>query len=373
METKEIRVESINAAYDIYKGLITDKNSCQSNQKLLSVLAIQIDAFSLASILNFFNKYSDLSKENWQSNLLIIRMFALFVTELFGFLRANKYFDASLISDQNSLENVKLLRNKIHQFRNQDFKQKIQHIDQNMGRSRDKFAPRIDICLQYTGSKELMGTNIYWFNFSEAKDQVTVDLMQQIIRSVEKISKYPNTNFEINRSKKSVTYQYEPYCYVDIVKSCKLKNKKLIDRLLLAFDDMCSIYDFFVYVVDVDKYLEQAPYISFYFIKILAVILDETIDNFKNVLQYNRNEYDTQMITELLNICPSNIQEFCKTLRNNIHYERQEDLLLYDELPLFEELFTICKKLVANIRKILNIKPSKAKLCYYNFLKWIQE
>lgn len=56
-----------------------------------------------------------------------------------------------------------------------------------------------------------------------------------------------------------------------------------------------------------------------------------------------------------------------------IHYERQEYLLLYDELPLFEELFTICKKLVANIRKILNIKPSKAKLCYYKFLKWIQE
>ena len=80
-----------------------------------------------------------------------------------------------------------------------------------------------------------------------------------------------------------------------------------------------------------------------------------------------------QMITELLSICPSNIQEFCKTLRNNIHYERQEYLLLYDELPLFEELFTICKKLVANIRKILNIKPSKAKLCYYKFLKWIQE
>lgn len=209
-------------------------------------MAICADAFSLASILDFFNKYPNYAKENWQSNLLIIRMFSLFATELMTFLSAKDCSDVSLIENPNSVEAVKSLRNKIHQFRNRDYRQKIQYIDQEMGRSRDNFKPHIDLCLQYTEGNILSGTNVYWFNFQEAKDYTTIGFMQQIIRCIEKISRYPKSEININPSNQKVTYKYTPYCYVDIVKNCKLKNKKLVDRLLLAFDDLCSVYDFFV-------------------------------------------------------------------------------------------------------------------------------
>ncbi len=373
LNIKEIRVENIDKAYNVYKTIISNKTLCQNNQAILSILAFQIDAFSLAAILNFFNKHTDLSKENWQSNLLIIRMFAIFVTEIMSFLSANNYFDATLFDEPNSIENVKLLRNKIHQFRYNDFKKKIQYIDYVMGRSRDKFAPHIDVCLQYTKDKLLMGTNIYCFNFPEAKEQITVNFMQQIVRCVEKTSNYPKVDFVINRNDNRVIYNYVPYCYVDIVKNCKLGNKELIDRLLLAFDDMCSIHDFFVYVVDVSDYLRQAPYIIFYFVKMLAIMLDETFDNLDNILKYNKNDDDAKMIETVLNVCPLDIRKLCKCIRNNIHYERQDYVLFDDELALFEEMMVISGKLLENIRDILNINPSKARLRYYKFLKWIQE
>lgn len=370
---QEIKVENISDAYNIYKALIRDETLCENNQAVLSLLAIYVDAFSLASILNFFNKHTELPKENWQSNLLVIRMFAIFSVELLSFLSDNNYLDATMIDQPNSIEDIKLLRNKIHQFRNKDFKKKIQHIDQSMGRSRDKFAPHIDICLQYTADKQLMGTNIYFFNFPEAKEQITVDFMQKIIRSIERISNYPKANFEIKRNDNRVKYNYEPYCYVDIVKNCKFNNKKLIDRMLLAFDDMCSIYDFFVYVVDVSNYLRQAPYITFYFIKMLSIILDETFDNLNNILRYSKNNYDTKIIESILSEYPLHIKELCKTIRNNIHYERQDVISYDDELSLFDELLTVSKNLLERIKDVLNINPSRARLRYYKFLKWVQE
>ena len=373
MSGKEIKIQNINEAYDVYATLIKNDLTCDSNQKLLSILSVQIDAFSLATILNFFNKYPEFSRNHWQANLLIIRMFAIYVSELVIFLDANRYFDKSSIEQSHSFEDIKLLRNRIHQFRNREYKRKIKYIDQEMGRSRDTHAPHLDICLQYTNHKLLMGTNVYWFNFPEAKEQITIDLMQQIIRCVEKTSNYPNASFEIHRAKQTVEYKYEPYCYVDIVKSCKLKNKNLVDRLLLAFDDMCSIYDFFVYVVDVSGYLKQAPYITFYFTKMLAIILDETIDNLNNILKYSKNDLDKIIIEDLLSICPSNIEELCKKLRNNLHYERQDSVSFDDELKLFNNLFTISQELVKRIRNILNINPSKIKLNYYRLLKWLQE
>lgn len=55
MNTKEIRIENISEAYCVYKSLINDKCLCQNNQEILSVLAIQTDAFSLTIILKFFN------------------------------------------------------------------------------------------------------------------------------------------------------------------------------------------------------------------------------------------------------------------------------------------------------------------------------
>ena len=89
--------------------------------------------------------------------------------------------------------------------------------------------------------------------------------------------------------------------------------------------------------------------------------------------QHSADDLDKIIIEDLLSICPSNIAELCKKLRNNLHYERQNSVSFDDELKLFNNLFTISQELVKRIRNILNINPSKIKLNYYRLLKWLQE
>ena len=41
--------------------------------------------------------------------------------------------------------------------------------------------------------------NIYWFLFTEAKEQCIVDFMQKIVRSVEKVSPYANVDLKLKK------------------------------------------------------------------------------------------------------------------------------------------------------------------------------
>lgn len=77
MNTKEIRIENISEAYCVYKSLINDKCLCQNNQEILSVLAIQTDAFSLTIILKFFNEYTYLSKKTL-ATMMIYKQLKIF-------------------------------------------------------------------------------------------------------------------------------------------------------------------------------------------------------------------------------------------------------------------------------------------------------
>ena len=371
-DVEKIVIRDINDVYDIYITLLRDIRLCESNKELLSNFSFQIDAFALAHILNFFNAYPELSKENWQSNLLVIRMFSVFTIELCKFLQSKNFYDINGIETESGLKDIKSLRNKIHQYRERDYKKKIQGIDQGMGRSRDKLAPHLDICLQFSEKRVLMGTNIYWFLFTEAKEQCIVDFMQKIVRSVEKVSPYANVDLKLKRCVKKIDYKLEPYCYVDIIENCEIKNEKIIDRLLLSFDDLCSLYELFVYIIDVSDYLKPTPFIIYYFSKLLAIILDETVDNLNNILKHCLDS-DSRYIKEIVKVCPDNIQKLCRVLRNNLHYERQESVLIGDELECFNELFNVSVTLLEKIRLLLNIKPSKAKLRYYRFVKWLRE
>ena len=88
MESFEVKIKNINDAFELYRALISDESLCEKNQKIISNLACQIDAYALATIVNFYNKFTELAKnaELWKANLFVIRMLALITTESIKYL-----------------------------------------------------------------------------------------------------------------------------------------------------------------------------------------------------------------------------------------------------------------------------------------------
>ena len=373
-------VSSIHDAYRVYSLLLSDPQLCANNQGTLSNLSYIIDAHGLATVLNFYNSYSDIaySTKLWKSNLFVIRMLAIVSSELVKFLRENNLFNDEMCKRSDEFNKISSLRRKIHQFRYTDFKNNIKNIDTQMGRSRDRLTPNLDICLEYLTDKTgntLFGTNMYQFHFKEAKDQSTVDLMKRIIRAIEQRSFVSSSDFKIKRNGNIPKYRWEVYCYTDIVKNSHFENENVIDRVLLAYDDLCCVYEFFEYVIEFDNYLIQAPYLLYFFCKITAIILDETFDNFSKYIKHSPGDHDGDILKSILKEIDRNFISFCATLRNNLHYGQQAYLYLGTPDELYQMLnreLAIIKMLLENIRMELNITPSKTKLRFYRFLRWVQ-
>lgn len=377
---ENIEISNIHDVYTTYCFLLSDRQLCSANQRILSNFAYQIDAYALATFLNFYNAHPDIaeSRELWKSNLLMIRMYAIVSSEIVRFLQQNNLLDTDTLEKPNSLDDIFALRNKIHQFRYRDFKNNIKNIDLQMGRSRDKLTPHLDTCLEYLTDKTgtiLFGTNVYQFHFGEAKDQTTVDLMQRIIRTIERESHYAPSDFIIKRNTNLPKYKWEVYCYTDIVKNAYLEQENVIDRVLLAFDDLCCVSEFFKYVILIDDYLIQAPYLLYFLCKISAIILDETFDNFKKYIQHSPSDNDGRILDSIIGGIDQDFFEFCSTLRNNLHYREQRSLYLGTPEELYQTLnveLAVIETLLERIRLELNIAPSKAKLRFYRFLRWVQ-
>lgn len=373
-------ITSFNQLFDIYRNLISDKYLCIANQATISNLSYLIDAYSMAKIIDFFNENSDLAKngELWKSNLFVIRNFSVVTSEIIKYLESNNYFDSTQFEEPNSLNRIDDLRNKIHQFRYQDFDKHIYNIDSSMGRSRTKTSPHLDVTLEYfvdTHKKTFMGTNISQFHFYEAKDQITVDCMQKIIRAVSNMKFLPSSDFVLKRSYTNPKYRWTPYCYTDIINNSFIKNERLVDRLLFALDDLCCIYEFFVYSILIDDYLLEAPYIIYFLSKSIAITLDETFDNISLYIKHSNDNLDKELIKGTTKNIDKEFIDYCKIFRNNLHYQNQSTIQLGTDKELYQLLLQeleITKELLFQIRKLLNINPSKSKLTFYRFLRWIQ-
>lgn len=380
MFMENIQMKSINDLFNAYRLILNNPQLCSSNKSFLSLCSLQIDAYALATIINFYNTHYDLakSKELWKSKLFIIRVYSIVTSEILKLIRNTNFIDKKAFVEQNNFDDIFALRNKIHQFRYTDFSSNIASLDSNMGRSRDRLTPHLDICLEYlsdtTGSC-LFGTNIYQFHFEEAKSQSTINLMQNIIRIVEQQSFDSPSTFIIERSSKAPKYRWEVYCYTDIMKNAAFCSEKVIDRVLLAFDDLCCVSEFFNYTILVDRYLIGAPYLLYFLCKTVAIILDETFDNFKKYIERSPNDNDGLNLRYLMEEIDQNFFNYCVTLRNNLHYRDQQSLHLGTPEELYNTLkmeLYIVENLLKRIRVKLNIKPSKAKLVFYRFLRWVQ-
>lgn len=204
---------------------------------------------------------------------------------------------------------------------------------------------------------------------------MTVNLMQKIIRAVEGQPFYPPSSFEIHRSTISPIYRWEVYCYTDIVKKSKLINERVIDRILLAFDDLCCVSEFFTFTMKTDTYLIKAPYLLFFLCKIVAIVLDETFDNFKKYIDHSPKDNDGIILKEIVQGIDNDFIDLCQCIRNNLHYQRQTTIVIGapEELyHLLQKELDIVQLLLNRIRLALNIKSSKWKFGFYRFLRWIQ-
>jgi len=371
----EIKIKDIGDAFEVYRLLISDDKNQNSNQSLLSKLALQIDSFSLAAIINFYNEFPDLSKkgELWKANLFIIRIFALITSEII------KFADEKIFEEIADLKGILNFRNKIHQFRRNDFKYKLDKIDFAMGRSRSNLTPRLDVALEYLSDEKGMtfyGTNIFQFHFVEASEQALVNIMQAIIRTVEEQSTYPPSNFRIKRSHSSPKYRWEVYCYTDIIKNAKFRNQNVLDRVLLAFDDLCCVMEFFKFVIENGRYLIAAPYLLYFLCKIIAIALDETFDNFKNYIKHSPvDDNDAHLLKNFLINIDNDFMAFCQRIRNNLHYQEQTTVMIgtADALYSFlQEELDIVQLLMKRIENSLNINPAKFKLLFYRLLRRVQ-
>lgn len=377
---KEIKLNSFNKIFDLYRYLLEDENRCAQNATIISNLSYLIDASAMSIIIDFYNDNPDIGSNGnqWKSNLFTIRMYSVVTAEIVKFLEHIGTFNRNLFEEPNSLNEIEKLRNKIHQFRRQNFSKHIRSIDARMGRSREEHMPRLDICLEYVSEPSetvFLGTNIYQFHFNEAKEQPTVDLMQRIIRSVVNQPFLPSCNFALRRSEIHIKYRWESYCYVDIVKNALLHDTRLIDRLLMTLDDLSCAYEFFTYTLKIDSYLMDMPHVMYFIVKSLAIFLDETFDNFNQYIIYSKDTEDKAALERVMCHIDKGFVDFCKILRNNLHYKKQDSLYLGTNqeiyLLLIQEI-ELVKNLLFETQKLLNINPSKAKLRYYRFLRWIQ-
>lgn len=372
MAEVKVSIDSINAAYQCYCDLISDEKLCEDNQVILCLFSAQIDAYALATILNFLDDNPETAQEQ-QANLLIIRLGCMVVYEEMKYLEAQNLFHLSDYEKSDSYESILKIRNKIHQFRNADFAKNIKEIDKKMGRSRDREKPCFDICLLYKKDSQgtkLQGTNIVQYHFREATDKVMIGFINKIIRIIEEQSPYPPADFTILRRNVKTKYKWQTYSYASIMKNSKITNVRVLDRILFAFEDLCMVNEFFTTTIYLGEYLKMEPYLIYYFSKMVAIFLDETVDNFESYI-IRSDDLDAHILKEIIEDIGEGLLQKCKILRNNLHYGKQESVIWGNENELYEFLLRELEAvefLVDKIRKVLNINPSKFTLRFYSFL-----
>lgn len=377
MIMNSIELKNINEVFCAYRYLMSDSNIFESNKRQLSKLALLIDANALAVILNFFNEYPETNTNRWRSNLLTIRMFALFTYEIVAYLESLGNTIDELLDDKEVFSEITKIRSKVHQFKPKSFSKNIDHIDKTMGRSRDRLYPHIDICFEYTEINNepfLIGTNVNQFHFDEAKKQATVNLMQRVIRTIERAF-WDSYDFKIKPNDITRKTEWIRYCYTDIVKFSKVKNERLIDRLIAAYDDLACIIDFFSITILTEEYLKESPFLLYFFSKMIAIVLDETYDNINNYIKYAKDSEEKNLIKTLLSCNEKFSLNTYKALRNNLHYMEQNLVNIGTPTEQYEflkkqilEVFNLLNK----IKSILNLNPSRRKILLYKFIAWTQ-
>lgn len=368
---RKVYIEDIYSVFN--REIIKVENNKHS---IISILSLLIDVHGVSLLIDFFNS----SKEaDQRANLFVIKILNIVSYESIKFIsKLDEKIMLNYTSDE-TFSNLKDFRHIIHQFEYSKFNKIMKKLNDTTGRSYDKLKPMLDMVVYYqkTGVHYVIeGTNTNLFKFSSPELQEVVNDSQSLIRSLDALIGQKKDFFIIKKSNNREKHKTISYSFVDVMKVTKINNKKLLDRLLFALDDLSEIDYFFNNVILVDDYLLEHPHIIYFLLKIIYIQLNETINNLSNFVKNSPIDCDDRKQVELiLDKIDLELISRIQVFRNNLHYEKQITLNIGNENDLFIELkdaIHLSEQMKIDINGLVNIRITKKKIAINSFLHWVQ-
>jgi len=337
-----------------------------------SELAITIDIYSLVKICDFFK--NELKNDYIAYNYFL----TTHLMSIMNFIRYEVFIYLSN-SNQNSSEIDKNLRYGIHQFRKKDFETREIILTKNMGITIDFENPSLDFSYIILGKKKkIYSTNILEFyinqnNFSNVNKQDYINKLMDffyIMYDKQKMIVIDNTNSLKPKNIVKCTYKkiQQPYSFVSLIKNSKIKDKKTLLRLLIAYSQIGNILILCKQLIDLD--IEQNNYIKYFFIKIISLVIDESLDNIDNYILYTSNKNDKQILSKYFDIADKTKNKI-RNIRNNFHYAEQTKVFknpnMNDELI---QILDLASEIHEKLEEIVNIKYRFITFKFFKLLRW---
>lgn len=361
---------------NIYKKYFKEK----TDEKDIGSMAILIDIYGIIKIMNFYNDYMLESK-----NKIVNGYTTTFITVIMNLI----YCEISnYIDSENKLGNVnKDLRYAVHQFRQNNFKDRDLILSKKMGISIDSTNPMLDFIvyfLKYNENIEFVGSSIWenyviQNNFEDITYQEYVNSLMSFFRSSYNYfcsndvldEKYKFSKID----SKNIKLITQPYSFVSLIRKSKIKNEILIKRLIIAYSQLAIVDTMFNRLIKIEEEIKDNEYILYFINKVVALVLDETFDNINSYIKnskYKDNVYYTYL-NQILDVFYkiNNIEKNSK-LRNNFHYSKQDIVFMKND-DIYEYLHVNLKtvKEVKNtILDILNIKYRRITFAFFRLLAW---
>lgn len=360
---------------EIYQEFLNSKNTD------INEIAIILDIYSIIKIMDFYNEYMLIDKQkklNQYTTTLIVVIMNFILYEI---IQCKK----SITNDENHQNINKNLRYAVHQFRKNNFKERDDIIVKNMGISIDELNPMLDFTLYFIKNnkgKRFIGTNIWeqyviQNNFNkEITFQKYADILMHFFRTIYTILVQNGLKDDGYKLKKVETEESkiiaQPYSFVSLIRKSKIKEEKMLRRLLIAYSQLATLDIMLTELIDIEDNAMQNSYIVYFLSKMIAYVLDETFDNIQS---YISNTEDLEIRGKLQIILSLFEQIDCeknKKLRNNFHYSKQdiifkskEEMLGYLKKNL-KQMTNIMKQIV----DLLNIKNRKTTFAFFKLLRW---
>ena len=354
-----------------------------SGEKINSESAIILDIYSVIKIMDFYNDYmmtDEQKRLNQYTSTLLIVVMNFVIYEIMQYTNGK-------MDDENNSKINKNLRYAVHQFRRNNFKYRDNCLKEKMGISIEEENPMLDCILYFIKDdkgKKFVGTNIWEeyviqnnFNKDLTYQQYT-NMLMNFFRTIHTFlleNGLKDDNYKLKKiDKKHCKIIAQTYSFVSLIRKSKIKEEKMIRRLLIGFSQLATIDTMFKELIDIEDNEIKDSYIIYFFNKVTAFVLDETLDNIQSYINNTKDSETKEKLEDILFILKKANCEKNKKLRNNFHYGKQDKVFdNKDEMVIYlKQNLKYIEKIMNQIIKILNIKDRKITFAFFRLLAWTE-
>ncbi len=351
------------------------------NKTVDSWNAMFIDIYSITKILDFYNEYMLENKQrrlNQHTTTLITVIMNFIVYEIMKC--ENMKIDTADYSEIN-----RNLRHAVHQFKRKNFNDRDIIMTENMGISIDEQKPMLDFILYFMKedkNKKFIGTNIWeqyvtQNNFEEGVTyQQYTNVLMSFFRTIhDKLVEegLEDDDYILKKIETSPAKIIEqPYSFVSLIRKSKIKQDKLLKRLLIAYSQLSTIDIIFKDMIDLNDEEIKNSYIIYFFSKMVAYVLDETYDNIQSYINSTQDIAIKKELETILFLFRNVDCENNRKLRNNFHYIHQDKVFDTKEEILInvKDNLQYISDVMMQIKEIINIKDRKLTFAFFRLLRW---